>query len=509
MEHPVPLDETDAASEAQTRLSSTHDDEQCAAGEPTSLEPIRSKTVLPMSALDSDPDNTMLSQPILPDVSRAEALQARINELEASLEHRERQIQAMRRTSEALFQHASVDSMVRETLNTALEVLGAEAGSLQLYDAEQDTLVFRYVVGQSSERLTGYVTPASQGISGQVFRSGVPDLTEHVGQRPDFNPDIDRVSGYHTECMMTVPVKRPEGSPIGVMQILNAHQPGFDHRDLEVLQVLCGQAASAIETARLAQQARKAEIVNIIGDISHDIKNMLTPIQTGMWTLEPMLDGLFSELDEVCRQNEGRKAAQDIGRVMATVRDDYGWIFQGALEACEQVQARTKEIADAVKGELAPPFFEECSLNETAGEVARPLNMVAESADIRLILDLDDNLPRAEFDRKQLYNALYNLVNNAIPETPAGGTITLRTRAPRPGDSMLCVSVTDTGRGMPEHVRTRLFTDEAVSTKPGGTGLGTRIVAGVVRRHNGAIQVQSEEGKGSTFTIRLPLKQSQ
>ena len=64
----------------------------------------------------------------------------------------------------------------------------------------------------------------------------------------------------------------------------------------------------------------------------------------------------------------------------------------------------------------------------------------------------------------------------------------------------------DTGKGIPEHIRKRLFTDEAVSTKPGGTGLGTRIVAGVVRRHNGTITVRSEEGRGSTFSIRLPLR---
>jgi hypothetical protein len=119
----------------------------------------------------------------------------------------------MRRTSEALFQHNSVDSMVRQTLNTALEVLGAEAGSLQLYDAQEDSLVFRYVVGPATERLTGYSMPASQGIAGQVFRTGVPDLTEHADQRAGFNPDIDKVSGYHTESMMTVPVKRPEGNP--------------------------------------------------------------------------------------------------------------------------------------------------------------------------------------------------------------------------------------------------------------------------------------------------------
>jgi signal transduction histidine kinase len=350
--------------------------------------------------------------------------------------------------------------------------------------------------------------PASQGIAGQVFRSGVPDLTEHVEQRANFNPDIDKVSGYHTDSMMTVPVKRPEGNAIGVMQILNAQEPGFDNRDLEVLQVLCGQAAAAIETARLTQQARKAEIVNIIGDISHDIKNMLTPIQTGMWTLQPMMEQLFSDLDTVCEECRGRKVAEDIGRVMSLIRDDYSWIFQGALESCEQVQARTKEIADCIKGELAPPFFDLCDLNETAQEIARPLNMVAEGAGLHLVLELDETLPRVEFDRKQMYNALYNLVNNAIPETPAGGTITLRTQAPQPGGDTFIVQVCDTGRGMPEHVRQRLFTDEAVSTKPGGTGLGTRIVAGVVQRHNGTITVQSEEGKGSTFTIRLPLKQT-
>jgi hypothetical protein len=58
------------------------------------------------------------------------------------------------------------------------------------------------------------------------------------------------------------------------------------------------------------------------------------------------------------------------------------------------------------------------------------------------------------------------------------------------------------GGGIPEHVRTRLFTDQAISTKAGGTGLGTRIVADVVRRHNGTISVQSEVGHGSTFSIR-------
>ena len=69
------------------------------------------------------------------------------------------------------------------------------------------------------------------------------------------------------------------------------------------------------------------------------------------------------------------------------------------------------------------------------------------------------------------------------------------------------IEVQDTGKGIPDNVREKLFTDEAISTKPGGTGLGTRIVAGVVKRHNGTIKVESEEGKGSTFRIQIPVRQ--
>jgi signal transduction histidine kinase len=273
-------------------------------------------------------------------------------------------------------------------------------------------------------------------------------------------------------------------------------------------------AASAFENARLAQEARKAAIVNVIGDISHDIKNMLTPIQTGVWTLEPMLDELFESLEEVrVALAHDTHLAGRVEEAALMARDDYKWILAGALDAADKVQTRTKEIADAVKGEVAEPNFESDNLNDTATEVARSLTILALDARIDLKLELDAELPDISYDRKQMYNALYNLVNNAIPETPAGGMITIRTvrGSTRASDGTLedviYVEVIDTGKGIPERIRARLFTDDAVSTKPGGTGLGTRIVAGIVKRHNGTIEVISEEGKGSTFRIRLPLTQ--
>ncbi len=109
----------------------------------------------------------------------------------------------------------------------------------------------------------------------------------------------------------------------------------------------------------------------------------------------------------------------------------------------------------------------------------------------------------AVFDKSRLYNALFNLVNNALPETPSGGSVTL-TIAPDPDPDWYTVAVADTGAGMPPEVRAKLFTDAAYSTKIGGTGLGTRIVRRIVEQHRGRPTVQSEPGQGTTITLRLP-----
>jgi putative nucleotidyltransferase with HDIG domain len=175
-------------------------------------------------------------------------------EMQTELDHRERQIDAMGRISNALFSHTSVDDLVRETLTVAIDVLDADVGSLQLYDPQNDTLVFRYVIDPNAATLIGYSVPASQGIDGRVFRTGASDITNKVSERAEFNRAVDEKTGYRTESMLTVPVKRPDGDPIGVVQVLNGRRQ-FDQRDLEVLEVLCAHAAQAIANVRLFEEA--------------------------------------------------------------------------------------------------------------------------------------------------------------------------------------------------------------------------------------------------------------
>lgn len=399
----------------------------------------------------------------------------------------------MQRVSEALFSHLDVDALLRETLRVAIDVLGAEAGTVMVHLTDSKMLEFRYVVGPTAESLIGFAMPDHQGIAGRVLQSGIADLVLDVHESPDFNPQVDARTGYHTRSMLTAPIKRRGGDSFGVVQILNARDKPFTPSDLEVLQVLTAQAATAVERAHLEQEARRAEIVNVIGDISHDMKNMLAPIQTGVWTLQPVMEEVFTHADE---------ATGELASALRRLREIGPLIMDLTLDAAGRASTRTREIADAIKGELAPPHFEDASLNDTAHEVDRSLRVIAEQSGVKLILSLDPALPTVRFDRHQMYNALYNLVNNALPETPRGGRVTIRTRAEA---DAVCVDVADTGQGMTEAVRATLFSDQCISTKPGGTGLGTRIVAGVVRRHRGSIDVASRQGEGTRFTIRLPI----
>ncbi|WP_309721605.1 GAF domain-containing sensor histidine kinase [Armatimonas sp.] len=425
-------------------------------------------------------------------------------ELKAQLDHRERQIEAIRRTSDALFNHPSVDAMVQATLKIALEVLRADSGTVYLYDPQHDTLVFRYVIGPIADQLMGKSIPASQGVAGTVFRTGTPALIGDVSKREDFNATVDKRTGYQTQSMMTVPVKRTSGSPIGVMQVMNPTVP-FAQHDLEVLEVLCAQAATGIEHAQLLEAQRNAEIGNRVGEISHDIKNMMTPIETGVMTLNPMLEDMFGQLEKVtstCPEEHswGREVSDAIGGVGSL----YTWLLEDLLTAAQRVRRRTQYIAGMVKGNLPPPIFEEGSLNDVVNDVVKTLKRTATDKGISLKTDLDKTLPRTPFDYDRFYDCLYNLVNNALPETPSGGSVTVRTCGPPEPGGNLTIEVVDTGRGIPEEIRKKLFTNQVATTKVGGTGLGTSVSARVAREHGGSIRVESELGKGSSFIITVP-----
>jgi signal transduction histidine kinase len=134
----------------------------------------------------------------------------------------------------------------------------------------------------------------------------------------------------------------------------------------------------------------------------------------------------------------------------------------------------------------------------------------AKEADERRIdftLLLDEGLPTVKADAKQLARVFNNLMGNAIKFTPSGGEVSVRGGI---SDGNICVTVEDTGIGIPRKDLPRVFNKYFRSASVSGykgTGLGLAISRAIVEAHNGAIRVDSSEGKGSRFTVLIPLEE--
>lgn len=424
------------------------------------------------------------------------------DQLRRSIAELERQLDAVRRIAIGLSTATEMRHVVREALRMSLALADSEAGSILLYQPEKRTLVFEHVIGEKSADLTGVEIGADQGIAGKVFRSGESVISEDAKTDGNHLREIGEKVGYATTNMVTVPLRSPRDEPLGVMQVLNKRGGPFDDHDVTLIEIMAAQIAAAIEAARLQEQARLAAITRFIGDVSHDVKNMITPAVTGVQTLELIADDCFAKFDKCLRECSAH--SDDAERLVAALKDlreFYPEIVRMTIESSEAVQKRMADISSAVKGAISKPSFEPTDLGSIARSVEEMLRGMAGTKGVRLELECESDLVMISADPKQIYNAAYNLVFNAIDACREGDSVVLRVMSD--GDEAI-LECEDTGPGMPDHVRAVAFTDDAISTKPMGTGLGTRIVKSVMDAHGGSIELTSTLGKGTTVRCRIP-----
>ncbi|MEX2490181.1 MAG: PAS domain S-box protein [Nitrospirales bacterium] len=352
------------------------------------------------------------------------------------------------------------------------------------------------------------------------------------GNHTFVNPAANKLLGYEAGELLGKPSHitwhhtKPDGSPYPAQEcpIYKAYKDGLIHQgDDEVFWKKDGTSfpaqytstpiwdeegtlAGAVVTfqditekkrlaAQFLEEAKLAEVTRVLGDIGHDIKNMLMPVLSGADLLKDELDEQFPPLirEKVIGAETGYANSLELIHMIVT--------------NARRIHDRVREIADAVKGGTSPPHFTPCRIGDIVDGVLETLRTYAAEKGITLLIDGLDSLPVIDADERRLFNALYNLINNAIPEVPRGGSVTVSGYS-GPGSDTVGLAVADTGRGMAPEIRDRLFTPQAISTKKTGTGLGTKIVKDAIDLHHGQIRVESEEGKGTTFHIRLPISQS-
>ena len=237
---------------------------------------------------------------------------------------------------------------------------------------------------------------------------------------------------------------------------------------------------------------RRVEMNQLMGEITHDVKNLLMPLVAGTDLLAVEIDDLFKNLPkkEAVRAEQSHLACDE---VIALLKN-----------SSRRIQDRMKAIADYAALTRVQQKFESCRIHKIAESVVKSLRKFAEQHHVSLQMEGLQSFPAIMGDDARLHSLLYNLVNNAIPEVPPHGSVTIGGSHCN-GDEFIEFYVKDTGNGMAPETRDNLFTNRVVSRKTGGTGLGTKIVRDVVEMHGGHISVQSELGKGTTFQIRLPI----
>ncbi|HLB88561.1 MAG TPA: ATP-binding protein [Terriglobales bacterium] len=182
-----------------------------------------------------------------------------------------------------------------------------------------------------------------------------------------------------------------------------------------------------------------------------------------------------------------------------------------AVQCLDLIAGESRRCGDLVKNLLsfsrtAPMNVESIDINAVLDRSMRLVQHQLELAGIQLQLDLADDIPRVQCDAAQIEQVLLALVMNAIDAMPRGGNLWLRTRR-NEARAEVEIQVRDDGMGIPPEILSQIF-EPFLTTKDSGhgVGLGLAISRGIIERHNGRIEVQSEVGRGTTFTITLPLE---
>jgi len=216
--------------------------------------------------------------------------------------------------------------------------------------------------------------------------------------------------------------------------------------------------------------------------VSHELRSPLTAIKEG---LSIVLDGTAGNINE--QQKEFLSVAKkNVDRLHRLINDvlDFSKLEQGKME----LKIQPNSIKDAIE------------------ETAKTQKTAIEGKGLKLITEVEENLPKINFDYDKIIEVLLNLTGNAQKNTDKGE---IRVMAKKEGQNLV-ISITDTGIGIKADDLSKLFQDfkqigGSAERAKGGTGLGLAISKKIIEMHKGKIWVESEFGKGSTFSFSLPL----
>jgi len=226
---------------------------------------------------------------------------------------------------------------------------------------------------------------------------------------------------------------------------------------------------------QLLQSEKMASLGKLAAGVAHEINSPLTGILT------------YSSLLHEAKQ-DGDRDKEDL-EVIVNETNRCKMIVKGLLDFARQTEPQ-KVLSD---------------INEVTQKSINLISHQASIQNVKIERKIQPDLPQIMIDVGQIQQVFINILLNAIEAMPQGGILTVSSEIE---DQMVIVGFTDTGIGIPEENLPKIFDPFFTTKKQGkGTGLGLSVSYGIIERHRGKLEVKSQVGKGTTFTVKLPIKE--
>ncbi|MCL1926297.1 MAG: response regulator [Syntrophorhabdaceae bacterium] len=380
--------------------------------------------------------------------------------------------------------------------------LDVERASLMLLDETTDEMRIVAHKGLSPDVTRDACLKVGDGIAGSVAREGKPILVTDVESDPRVGKGLESTSAssfISAPIVLSIPILIRE-KVLGVINATNRRNgASFDEDDMTFLFSLAGQAAVAIERARqfeelqgayknlqdaqkrLIESERLKAIGQIAGGVAHEFNNLLSGVLGQAEMLRIHMSAAPPDINASLKRASLIESLAQQGAAAVRRIQDYTRIRKDAPSGVVDINAVVRNAFDATRGK----WDDECQ--------KRGINI-----SVRLETG---TVPMTAGDETELTQVVSNLILNAVDALGSGGDIVLTTWS---DEKEIFLSVTDSGVGMAPETQRRIF-EPYFTTKERGQGLGMGVIYGIVTRHQGEIIVRSEEGKGTTFELRLPI----